>query len=443
MTAPAPPAGATANAADWDTEARAVEAQQPVLRARSLWLLAAVVLGLLLVWASVTEVDDIVRGQARVVPTQQVQVVQAVDGGVIADILVREGQVVDTAQVLMRLDPTRMAAGVAENAITRQTLRAKVARLQALVQGSAFQPPADLLRDAPELVAQERAIFASRLAELQAQTAVGRSQLAQRQQELRETQSLRETAERGIELLQKELFRTRPLQASGAVSEVEILRLERDLARLSGQRAQAMAHADRLRGAIAEAQQRLQETQLHARNQMGLELSDTLRRLAVLSAGSGTLDDRLTRTEIRSPARGTVLRLLAHTPGGVVQAGKPVLEILPLDDRLELQARLAPEDIGFVRPGMPAAVKYTAYDHAIYGGLQAEVVSISPDALSDRQGRPYYEVKLRTERADLGPGLPILPGMLAQVDLLVGKRSIASYLTRPLRQAKQNALSER
>ena len=176
---------------------------------------------------------------------------------------------------------------------------------------------------------------------------------------------------------------------------------------------------------------------------MGLELSDTLRRLAVLSAGSGTLDDRLTRTDIRAPVRGTVLRLLAHTPGGVVQAGKPVLEILPLDDRLLLQARLAPEDIGFVRPGMQAAVKYTAYDHAIYGGLQAEVLSISPDALTDNRGRHYFEVKLRTERADLGPGLPILPGMLAQVDLLVGKRSIASYLTRPLRQARQNALSER
>ncbi len=439
MTTPPSPSDTT----DWDSEARVVEAGQRVLRARSLWLLAAVVLGLLLVWASVTEVDDIVRGQARVVPTQQVQVVQAVDGGVIADILVREGQVVEATQVLMRLDATRMAAGVAENAVTRQTLRAKVARLQALVQGTPFQPPADLLRDAPELVEQERAIYGSRLAELQAQAAVGQSLLAQRQQELRETQSQRETAERGIELLQKELARTQPLRASGAVSEVEVLRLERDLARLNGQRAQALAHADRLRGAIAEAQQRLQETQLHARNQMGLELSDTLRRLAVLSAGSGTLDDRLTRTDIRSPVRGTVLRLLAHTPGGVVQAGKPVLEILPLDDRLLLQARLAPEDIGFVRPGMRAAVKYTAYDHAVYGGLQAEVLSISPDALTDNRGRHYFEVKLRTERADLGPGLPILPGMLAQVDLLVGKRSIASYLTRPLRQARQNALSER
>lgn len=443
MTALPKPARPNSGATDWDSEARVVEAQQPVLRARSLWLLAAAVLGLLLVWASLTEVDDIVRSQARVVPTQEVQVVQAVDGGVIADILVREGQVVEAAQVLMRLDPTRMAAGVAESAVTRQTLRAKVVRLQALVQGSPFQPPADLVREAPELVAQERAIFASRLAELRAQTAVGQSQLAQRQQELRETLSQRDTADRGIELLQKELASTRPLRNSGAVSEVEVLRLERELARLSGQRAQALAHADRLRGAIAEAQQRLQETQLHARNQMGLELSDTLRRLAVLSAGSDTLDDRLTRTEIRAPLRGTVRRLLAHTPGGVVQAGKPVLEILPLDDKLVLEARLAPEDIGFVRPGMPAAIKYTAYDHAIYGGLQAEVVSISPDALSDNKGRQYFEVKLRTERADLGPGLPILPGMQAQVDLLVGKRSIASYLTRPLRQARQNAFSER
>lgn len=443
VSPPGVPILAADEAGDWAREARAVEAHQPLPRAHSLTWVAVAVLALLAVWASVTEVDDRVRGFARVVPSREVQVVQAVDGGVIAEILVREGQRIEAEQLVIRLDPTRMLAGVAESAVTRQTLRAKAARLQALVQGTAFQPPADLVRDEPALVAQERAIYASRLAELQAQMAVGQSQSQQRQQELREAQVQRETAERAIDLLQKELERTQPLRASGSVSDVEVLRLERDLARHSGQRAQAIAHADRLRASISEVQQRLHESQLHARNQMALELSDTLRRLAVLSAGAGGLDDRLTRTEIRAPLRGTVLRLLAHTPGGVVRAGAPVLEILPLDDSLELQAQLAPEDIGFVRPGMQAAVKYTAYDHAIYGGLPAEVVSISPDALTDRHGKPYYEVKLRSERDELGPGLPILPGMQAQVDLLVGQRSIASYLMRPLLQARHNAFSER
>ncbi|TSE24898.1 Type I secretion system membrane fusion protein PrsE [Tepidimonas sediminis] len=438
-----PPPDEARLAQDWGADADWAQLQQEPLRARRLVRIAALVVAVLIGWAAVAEVDEVTRGEARVVPSSQVQVVQSVDGGVVTDILVREGELVQAGQLLLRVDPTRFAANLSESRAMQLALQAKAERLQALIQGRAFSPSAELQREAPQLVAQERAAFDAKRAEIAAQIGITQSQLSQRQQELNEARARRDQAERSLEFTQRELDATRPMVRSGAVSEVEVLRLEREVARLRGEREQATAQIARVQAAIAEAQRRIDEVQLQARAQMSAELSETLSRLRAMAEGGRALEDKVLKADLKSPVRGTVKRLHVNTVGAVVQPGREVVEIVPLDDALILEARIAPKDIAFLRPGLEATVKFTAYDFAIYGGLQADVVSIGADSVVDDRGNAYYVVRLRTRQASLGEGLPIIPGMVAQVDILTGKKTVLQYLLKPVLRAKANALTER
>ena len=428
---------------DWAADADWAQLQQEPLRARVLLRVAAWLVVLLLSWAAWAEIDEVTRGEGKVVPTRQVQVIQTVDGGVVEEILVREGQIVEAGQTLLRVDPTRFQSNLGESQASQQALQAKALRLKALTRGSAFNPPDDLERAAPDIVAQERRLHESKRDEIEAQVSMARNQLSQREQESREARARQTQAERGIELLQQELNATRPLVRTGAVSEVEILRLERDLARLKGERDQASAQISRVQAAIAEAQRKIEEVRLNARNQMSAELSETMSKLSALAESGRALADKVAKAELKSPVRGTIKRLLVNTVGGVVQPGKEVVEIVPLDDVLLLEAQIAPQDIAFLRPGLAAMVKFTAYDFALYGGLEAEVESISADSVVDQKGNAFYLIRLRTKKATLGDRLPIIPGMVAQVDILTGKKTVLAYLLKPVLRAKANALSER
>lgn len=436
-----PPTSQESN--DWAGDADWAQLQQEPLRARQLLRIAGVIIALLIVWAAFAQVDEVTRGEGKVVPTSQVQVLQSVDGGVVEDILVHEGMQVEPGQVLLRIDPTRFASNLGESRAGQVALRAKALRLQALTQGTPFNPPADLVKSAPDVVAQERSLYESRRAEIAAQISISQNQLAQRQQELNEVRARKEQAERGLELTQRELSATKPLVNSGAVSEVEVLRLEQQVARLRGDRDQSGAQISRVQAAIAEAQRKIEEVTLNSRNQMSAELSDTMSKLASLSEGGKALEDKVAKAEIRSQVKGTVKRLLVTTVSGVVQPGKEVIEIVPTEDVLVLEAQVSPRDIAFLRPGLNATVKFTAYDFAIYGGLDALVENISADSVVDQKGNAFYIVRLRTKKPSLGPNLPIIPGMVAQVDILTGKKTVLSYLLKPVLRAKANSLSER
>ena len=428
---------------DWAGDADWARLQQEPLRARRLLRLAAGALVLLLVWAAFARLDEVTRGEARVVPTTQLQIIQSVDGGVVEELLVREGQVVEAGQLLLRVDPTRFVSTLLESRASQQALQAKALRLEALTRGTPFNPPAELRRDAPDVVAQETRLYESSRAGLSAQVAIAQNQLSQRQQELNEVSARREQAARGLELMIRETNATRPLLATGAVSEVEVLRLEREVARLRGDRDQSTAQIARVQSAIQEASRKIEEVQLSSRNQMSAELSETMGRLASQSQGELVLQDKVKQADIRSPVRGTVKRLLVNTVGAVVQPGKEVVEVVPLDDTLILEVQITPKDIGFLRPGQPATVKFTAYDFSIYGGLDAEVSQIGADSVIDEKGNAFFRVRVRTLKPNLGPNLPIIPGMVAQVDILTGKKTVLSYLLKPVLRAKANALTER
>lgn len=428
---------------DWATDADWARLQEEPLRARSILLMVILVFIALTMWAGIAEVDEVTRGEGRVIPSRQLQVIQSVDGGVVSEIHVVEGQIVEAGELLLRVDPTRFVSSLRENQAQFLTLQARAARLTALTQGTDFIVPDEVIRDAPELVAHEQRLYLSNKAEVAAQLQIASEQVAQRRQELNEASSRRAEAVSAMGLIAKELEVTRPLLRSGAVSEVEILRLERDLGRYRGERDQAGAQIARIQAAIAEAQQKIQEVELNSRNIWRAELSETLGRLAALTETSTALEDRVRHADVRSPVRGTVSRVLVNTVGGVVQPGREVVEIVPLDDALILEARILPKDIAFLRPGQEAVIKFSAYDFAIFGGLDAVLEHISADTVTDDKGNAYYVVRLRTLESSLGDDLPIIPGMVATVDILTGKKTILSYLLKPVLRAKANALSER
>ena len=428
---------------DWVQDADWARLQQEPLRARFVLRWLGAILLVFILWAAIARVDEVTRGTGKVIPTRQVQVIQAVDGGIVSEILVREGQAVEAGQLLFRIDPTRFVSSLRENQVQYLALVAKAARPRALAQGTAFEPPAEVATADPALLEQERNLFESQRIELETQISIARQQLAQRNQELVEVRARREQAAQGYELTSKELAMTKPLASSGAVSEVELLRLERELSRFRGERDQAAAQIARLQAAIGEASRKVQEQELTVRNQARNELADTVAKLNSLSEGSTALTDRVQRAAVKSPVRGTIKRLLINTVGGVLQPGTEIAEVVPTDDALLLEARVLPKDIAFLHPGQKAVVRFTAYDFAIFGGLEGVVDHIGADTVTDEEGNAFYVVRVRTLKSKLGKNMPIIPGMVAEVDVMTGKKSVLSYLLKPVLRAKSYALTER
>lgn len=401
------------------------------------------ILVLAIVWAAFTEVDEITRGEGKVIPSKQLQVIQSLDGGVVSEILVKEGQVVQAGQILVNIDTTRFDSSLQENRAQYLALLARAARLKALAEDARFVPPPEVVSEAPRIVEAEQQSYEASKSTLSAQLAIAQQQLAQRQQELTEMRARREQASKAYELTAKELSYTKPLISSGAVSEVELLRLERDAGRFHGEREIASAQIQKTQSAIAEATRKIQEITLAFKSEVRKDLSETLGKLNVSSAGGVGLADKVDKSSLRSPVKGTVKRLLINTVGGVVQPGKDVVEIVPLEESLLLDAKVMAKDIAFLRPGDKAVVKFTAYDFSIYGGLDARVEVIGADSVTDERGNTFYMVRLRTEKSQLGQGLPIIPGMIAEVDILTGQKTILSYLLKPVLKAKQAAFTER
>lgn len=417
--------------------------QQEPLRARILLKSVGIALAIAIMWAAVSRLDEVTRGEGKVIPSRQLQVLQSLDGGVVEEILVKEGDVVDAEQVLLRIDPTRFASSVRESRVQYSALVAKAARLKALTEGTPFKVPDEIAKEDPKTVEEERRLYESRRNELETQSSIARQQLAQRQQELVEVRARYEQASKSYDISARELAVTKPLIASGAVSEVELLRLERDVARFRGERDMASAQISRIQASISEASHKLEEVGLAFRNESGKELGETMARLNALAEGSVGLSDKVTRSVLRSPVKGTVKRVLVNTVGGVVQPGKDVIEIVPLEDNLLLEARVQPRDIAFLRPGQKVVVKFTAYDFSIYGGLDGKLEHIGADSVVDEKGNAYYTVRVRTNKPTLGNNLPVIPGMIVEVDIITGEKSVLTYLLKPVLRAKARALSER
>jgi len=427
----------------WDDEADLALLEQTPLRARALLYSIAAALFVLLIWAWFAEVDEVTRGEGRVIPSKQVQIIQSLDGGIVSQILVTEGQAVVIGTPLIRIDETRVASSLRENQTQYLALLAKQSRLKALADGSAFNPPKEVQVDAPQTYDQEYALYISSKDELQSTISIARDQMVQREKELIEVQYRKELAEKNYESAAKELAANRPLLASGAVSEIDILKLERESTRAKSDIDQARAQISRIQTSIGEARRKITEVEQAFRSKVRTELNDITARLNLITETSVGLTDKVKQATLKSPVNGKVSRLFFNTVGGVIQPGKEVLELVPTDDALVLETKIQIKDIAFISLQQPAVVKLTAYDYSVYGALDAVVENISADSIVDEKGNAYYVVRVRTLKSSLGKGLPIIPGMVAQVDIMTGKKTVLSYLLKPVLKAKSYAFSER
>ncbi len=413
-------------------------AQARVLLKVLVWMIL-----IFLVWSILTKVNEVTRGEGKVIPFSQVQMIQNLDGGIVSEILVHEGDVVQKDQILVRIDDTRSVSSLKESRAQILSLEAKAARLRALAENSKFVMPEEVTQEDPATAEEERRLYESRKSELENTISIAQGQLEQRQHELTELQAKRDQAAKAWELTYKELMLTKPLLSAGAVSDVDILKLDRDVARFKGDRDMASAQIQRVRAAIIESTGKVREVEDSFRNDARKELSETLAKFNSLNEANVGLSDKVSHSIMRSPVRGTVKRLLVNTVGGVIRPGENVMEIVPLDDNLLLEVRIQPKDIGFLRPGLRAMVRFNAYDFSIYGGLPATLESIGADTVVDDKGNAFYLVRVKTDRNNLGKNLPIIPGMVAEVDIQTGEKSVLSYLLKPVLRARQRALTER
>lgn len=430
------------HSSDWVTEAEWAKINQQPLRARALLYSIIFTFIALLIWAALAPLDEIARGDGKVIPSQRLQTLQSLDGGLVKEILVREGQIVEAGEILIKVDPTRFIASYAESRSQFSSLSAEVARLKALVTG---EEPVFLQEtvENEELLQRELRLYQSSLEELEKQQQVYSNQINQRQQEFNEANAAVTQHSKTLELTQHEIEITHPLLESGAVSDIDILRLERDIVRIQGELSRAQATKARSASAIKEAESKKREVELTLTNRWRGQLADSSSKLDALMKAEEGLADKVLQADIRSPIRGTVQRLYVHTIGGVLTPGREVIDIVPLDDKLVIEARISPKDIAFIKPEQKATLRFSAYDFSIYGGVKANVSHISADTITDDKDNTYYSVRLTTEYSALNKDLLIIPGMTAQVDIITGKRTVLKYLLKPLLRASATALSER
>ncbi|MGE4407033.1 HlyD family type I secretion periplasmic adaptor subunit [Pseudomonas sp.] len=450
----APPKRRASRLKDWSDQDFAPEVLQAEIQSAhptAAWVLYAIVafFTIALLWAAFARIDEAARGEGKVIPSSQVQLIQNLEGGILKKINVHEGDIVEAGQVIMEIDDTSLSSSLGELRAKMFGAQAKVARLTAETQGAPLAFPPYLLAEARDAASAESDLMRAREDALETQISILRQQLDQRQQELTELKTKIEQSQNNLALAQQELNITEPLAASGVVSKVQVLRLRRDIATLKGDIANSQAAIPRAESAIREANQRISEKYRSFRADAGKELVEAQTQLAGIEEVLKGAQDKVARTEVRSLVRGVVKTLNVTTIGGVIKPGMDMAEIVPLDDTLLVEAKITPRDVAFLRPGQDAMVKFTAYDSSIYGGLKGKLERISADALidpNDRNNTAYFKIVVKTDKNYLehdGKHLPIMPGMIANVDILTGSRTILDYLMKPILKTRERALRER
>ncbi|MBC8999138.1 MULTISPECIES: HlyD family type I secretion periplasmic adaptor subunit [unclassified Pseudomonas] len=401
----------------------------------------------LMLWANFAVIDEVTKGDGKAIPSSKIQKIQNLEGGIVAELFVKEGQIVEAGAPLIRLDDTRFASNVGETEADRQSMLLRVERLSAEVDDRPLNFPEDVVKAVPGQAKSEESLYISRRQQLHDEIGGLQEQLIQRQQELREFSSKQAQYRQQLGLQRQEINMSEPLVAQGAVSPVEVLRLKRAEVETRGQLDATTLAIPRAESAIKEVQRKIDETRGKFRSEALTQLNEARTDLNKAQATGKALEDRVSRTLVTSPVRGIVNKLLVNTIGGVIQPGSDMVEIVPLDDTLLVEAKIRPQDIAFLHPGQEAIVKFTAYDYTIYGGLKAQLEQIGADTITDEDKKTtYYIIKVRTERSHLGTDekpLLIIPGMVASVDIITGKKSVLSYLLKPIIRARAEALHER
>jgi membrane fusion protein, adhesin transport system len=422
---------------------------RPYVGARRIILTSGVGFFVFCSWASFARVDEVTRGQGRVIPTSKAQIVQSSEPASILDIVVRSGQPVRKGQLLVRLDDTESSSQLGQITAENRSLAARADRLSR--EGGAGNSSAGCASDASGNAqaecSQEAALQSVRAAALRSRKSALSSAVEQRRRDLGEAQATVSSLRSSLQIAQSQVSMLEPLAAKSIIPQTELMNAQREATEIQGKLAAAQQAASRAVAGISEAQAQASEAGLQFRQEALNERSQLVAKMAVNSESLRGATGRQQRSEIRSPVDGIVNDVQVTTVGGFVQAGQKILQVVPVGDKLLVEARVAPRDIAFIKVNDRANVKVTAYDFAVYGGLVGRVVQISPDSIYDEAAKEaYFTVVVQTDKAYLQRGarrLPISPGMICDVEVITGKKSILSYLLKPFLRARSEAFSER
>jgi adhesin transport system membrane fusion protein len=393
-------------------------------------------------WA---ELDTVVRAQGKVIPSSQVQKIQSLEGGVVSEILVHEGDSVDINQPLMKISDITFLSSYEENSIRYLELRARIVRLKAEANNTAFGQDADVAEKMPALLESAERLFQSNAEELAQSISILDEQVKQAKSQLLEAEAQEKQLARSLALLKRELKIKKPLVERQVLSEVEYLQLQGREAEAEGNLEGVRLSIPRLRSIIDEAGRKMDHGQMEFQNRARKELNEAKAEASRIGETQRALADRVARTILRSPVNGTVKRILSNTVGGVIRSGMDIIEIVPSEDSLLIEVEIKPADIGNVEVGQTSRIKFTAYDFAIYGSIKGEVRFISADTITNEEGNSYYVARVKPERAYMRSGVRELPfkvGMTAEVDIITGKKTILNYLLKPINRAMDSALRE-
>lgn len=435
----------------------------PSLHRLTIWAMAALTV-CFLIWAYFSALQQVTSGTGKVIPSTQVQIIQSLDGGVLQKLFVQEGMQVKKNQPIASIDDTRFRSDFAEQKQEVDSLRANVIRLRAelssILIGNNTQwqrqieinknipvYPKDLEQNAQLLVVRQKEEYSERLDNLINQLAIQEQKIQQKEQEVEELNSKISTLQISYKIANKELDLTKPLAEKNIVSKIELYKLERSVNDLKGELSAVQLLSPKLKSALQESILNRRETVLVYRSETRAELNELQNKLSRINESQVGAQDKVTKALILSPVVGTIKTIKINTLGGVVKPGETIAEIVPTEDKLMIEAKIKPRDIGFIYPGLPAVVKITAYDFARYGGLTGTVEHISADTTLDEDGNSFYLIRVRTQASSIknkrGDEMPIIPGMLTQVDVITGKRTILEYILNPILRANEAALRER
>ncbi|HRY06936.1 MAG TPA: HlyD family type I secretion periplasmic adaptor subunit [Hyphomicrobiaceae bacterium] len=421
-----------------------LKAPPPMLNALLISLLALVAFFIL--WAAFATIEESARGEGRIIPASRVQVVQNLEGGIVGSLHVHEGDRVAKGDILLRIDPTKAGSDLGETRERILGLRAQIARLESEVENRPLEFSQDLVKSAPALVDQQSQYHKTRALELEAALSAFDSQARQREQELLELKARIKTQKEAVAINTAELEILRPLVAKGSVSKPALLTAEKQLNEANGALQAAKLALPRVEAQRREVLDHKQERLSSFRSDAFQKLTTARIELAALKEQNKGTADTLERTTVRAPVAGIVKTVHVNTIGQVVKPGSDLVEIVPVNDTLLVEARIKPRDIAFLHPGQPALVKITAYDFSLYGGIDGQVERVGADSITDEKGETFYLIRVRTGSNKLRHGdanLPIIPGMVTQVDVKTGQKTVLSYLTKPLTRMRQDALHER
>lgn len=423
---------------------------KPPFFASAAVLIIAALFAAFVIWASFAEVDEIARGEGKVIPASKTQIVQASEAGVVQEIAVKIGQVVKKNDLIIRLDNTVSTSSLGEQQAKARTLGARIARLKQEQEGRIGEPltcPEDLIQTAPQICENEQKLLVARRQNFDTKLNVLKSRLDQREKELDEAKVNVQRLTDSLAVSNKEAELVTSMVKRKLMAQTEQMRVDREQTEMKGQLSLAAETIKKTEGAIVEAKLQVDEFGLQLQQEALDELTQALAELSVVDETIRGATDRVARTDIRSPVDGIVNTLDVNTLGAFVQPGAVVAGIVPTSETLLVEARVSPRDVAFIRPDQKALIKVSAYDFSIFGGLNGKVQNITADSLVDQNtGEPYYQVRVSTDRSTLerdGKSYSIIPGMISTVEIITGRKTILAYLLKPINKARNEALRER